>query len=191
MCDIVEDDLLKQIIFSNDHVMILKIHIDSEDELLKNMYKESVDKHNQSLLNNAYPDAGFDLITPTEYNSVKGYVNKINFRVKCSAQIIYNYGNKSYNTGFYLYPRSSLSKTQLRLANSVGIIDSGYRGHLIGAFDCMTYYYNDTSCDYLVMKYDKLVQICAPGLIPIYVILVDEIENDTIRGEDGFGSTGK
>jgi hypothetical protein len=35
---------------------------------------------------------------------------------------------------FYLYPRSSISKTPLMLANHTGIIDSGYRGNLIGAF---------------------------------------------------------
>jgi hypothetical protein len=37
--------------------------------------------------------------------------------------------------GFYLYPRSSISKTRMRLANSLGIIDAGYRGDLIAAVD--------------------------------------------------------
>ena len=32
---------------------------------------------------------------------------------------------------YYLYPRSSISKLNIRLANSVGIIDSGYRGKSI------------------------------------------------------------
>ena len=34
-----------------------------------------------------------------------------------------------------MYPRSSIYKTPLRLANNTGIIDSGYRGNLMGAFD--------------------------------------------------------
>ncbi len=36
-------------------------------------------------------------------------------------------------TGFYLYPRSSISKTRMRLANSVGIINARYRDELIAA----------------------------------------------------------
>ena len=84
--------------------------------------------------------------------------------------------------GFYMYPRSSLSKTTLRLANSVGIIDAGYRGKLIGAFDC-----HKKSC--VVEPYEKLVQICAPSLCPIYARLVDSLGDATERGEDGFGST--
>ena len=39
-------------------------------------------------------------------------------------------------TAYYLYPRSSMgSKTPLRLSNSVGIIDAGYRGNIIGVVD--------------------------------------------------------
>ena len=95
---------------------------------------------------------------------------------------------KQYPTGFYMYPRSSLSKTPLRLANSVGIIDSGYRGDLIGAFDCNTH-----GEQYAVLKNDKLVQICGPGLVPVLVELVDSVEllGITDRGDGGFGSTGR
>ena len=52
--------------------------------------------------------------------------------------------SKTFNTGYYMYPRSSLSKTKLRLANSVGIIDSGYRGNLIGMFDLINMKVNET-----------------------------------------------
>ena len=93
---------------------------------------------------------------------------------------------KRFNTGFYMYPRSSLSKTPLRLANSVGIIDAGYRGHLIGVFDATK--------NVGVCEYDRLVQICAPGLIPIYVEVVDSedmLGEMTRRGDGGFGSTGR
>ena len=37
---------------------------------------------------------------------------------------------------YYLFPRSSIYKTRYRLANSVGIIDCGYRGNLMAAMDC-------------------------------------------------------
>jgi dUTP pyrophosphatase len=95
-----------------------------------------------------------------------------------------------------MYPRSSLSKTKLRLANSVGIIDSGYRGNLIGMFDVVNVensYSDEKNADYFAKSYDRLVQICGPGLIPILVEIVEdeqELGNETERGSGGFGSTG-
>ena len=48
-----------------------------------------------------------------------------------------------YYVSYYLYPRSSVStKTPLRLANSVGIIDSGYRGNIKAVFDINQSYFN-------------------------------------------------
>ena len=118
--------------------------------------------------------------------------------ISCSAQIVETSQNQnqnretsSYNTGYYMYPRSSISKTNLRLANSTGIIDSGYRGHLIGMFDLVNLSEND---EYVVNRYDKLLQICAPGLVPIVVEVVNTIEelgSETERGAGGFGSTGR
>jgi dUTP pyrophosphatase len=97
-----------------------------------------------------------------------------------------------------MYPRSSISKTNLRLANSVGIIDAGYRGNIMGMFDIvnideakMSKYMTE---DYIINKYDRLVQICAPGLVPIIVEVVDKVEElgeKTERGSGGFGSTGR
>jgi dUTP pyrophosphatase len=87
-----------------------------------------------------------------------------------------------------MYSRSSISKSNLRLANNVGIIDAGYRGHLMGMFDVI---YTDQT---VVNKFDRHLQICAPGLIPIYVQLVDSkdiLGIDTARGDGGFGSTGR
>jgi dUTP pyrophosphatase len=74
----------------------------------------------------------------------------------------------------------------LRLANSTGIIDSGYRGNIIGAFD-------NFQNLHVVNQFDRIVQICAPGLIPIFVELVEREEDlgrETARGGGGFGSTG-
>jgi dUTP pyrophosphatase len=125
-------------------------------------------------------------------------VNKIDFKVKCSAKMYSNTNSNSYYTGYFLFPRSSISKTPLRLANSQGIIDSGYRGNLMGMFDIVNK--NDEEkreyeyADYYVKKYDKLVQICAPCLCPIFVEIVDtldELGDVTERGEKGFGSTSK
>ena len=84
---------------------------------------------------------------------------------------------------FYLYPRSSIIKTPLRLGNSVGIIDKGYRGNLMGCFD------NISEEDYLIEKGTRLVQICAPNLETISFELTDSL-SETSRGAGGYGSTG-
>jgi dUTP pyrophosphatase len=168
-----------------DKFMLLKIFV--ADNELKQSYVNIVNTHNNRVLNTYFYDAGFDLVTPTGYSCAEGVVTKINFQVKCAAEMVYDTG-RQYPIGFHVYPRSSLSNTPLRLANSVGIIDSGYRGDLIGAFDC-----NTSGSQYLVLKHDKLVQICAPGLVPIIVELVNTLEQlgETARGEGGFGSTGR
>jgi dUTPase len=72
------------------------------------------------------------------------------------------------------------------LANHVGIIDSGYRGNLIGAFRCLL-----PDKNYIVEQFTRLLQVCHPSLCPIYVVLVEESDLvDTERGAGGFGSTG-
>ena len=166
--------------------MYLKIFVKG-DEQLKQKYKECVEKHNRALIQNQeHIDAGFDIFVPGKLTTTIDNVNKVDFNIVCSAVMVNN--NNKINTGYYMYPRSSLSKTRLRLANSVGIIDSGYRGNLIGMFDLFG---NE---EYEVCKYDRLVQICAPGLVPIYVNIVDTLEElgtPTLRGDGGFGSTGK
>ena len=89
-----------------------------------------------------------------------------------------------------MYSRSSTaSKTPLRLSNSVGIIDAGYRGYLIGMFDNV-----EGKNSYEVTQGQRLVQICAPDITyPIQVEIVDDINKlgITERGVGGIGSTGK
>ena len=70
------------------------------------------------------------------------------------------------------------------LANSVGIIDSGYRGNILAAVD------NIWDQPYDLKKGTRLFQICAPDLTPINVELVDSLD-ETVRGAGGFGSTGQ
>jgi dUTP pyrophosphatase len=89
---------------------------------------------------------------------------------------------------FYMFTRSSMSKTNFRLSNSVGIIDSGYRG-TIGAFFDAYPWQNDT---YMMTKGSRVVQLCSPTLEPFMVSIVDSIDSlgQTDRGAGGFGSTG-
>jgi dUTP pyrophosphatase len=155
------------------------------DEVLKSFYYDAAQRHNTKMWTNPFPDAGFDLFTPETVVAYGLTSQQINFGVKCSAEMVIN--NNTQPSGFYMYPRSSTgSKTPLRLANSVGIIDSGYRGNLMSFFD------NIHTMDYKITKMDKLVQICAPSLLPIIVEIVhkeEELGLPTSRGEGGFGST--
>lgn len=86
------------------------------------------------------------------------------------------------NTSFLLFPRSSISKTPLRLANSIGLIDAGYRGEIIAALD------NTSDEEYHIKKCDRLVQLVSFSGEPLSFELVDELD-ETSRGEGGFGST--
>ena len=93
--------------------------------------------------------------------------------------------------GYLIHPRSSISKTELMLANHTGIIDSGYRGSLIGAFRWLPARDAGDSPSYTVDPYTRLLQICHPSLCPILVEIVDASQLAvTERGAGGFGSTG-
>lgn len=84
-----------------------------------------------------------------------------------------------------VFPRSSIRKYELVLSNSVGVIDSGYRGELQATFK------KENGLDSLAYKVgDRIAQIM---IIPYPPIEFDEVAelSDTERGDGGFGSTGK
>jgi dUTP pyrophosphatase len=69
------------------------------------------------------------------------------------------------------------------LANSVGIIDAGYRGEICAMVrNCS----NDL---YTIKQGDRLFQLCSPDLKPLDIIIVNEL-SESERGIGGFGSTG-
>ena len=90
----------------------------------------------------------------------------------------------SNGSGFFLLPRSSLSKTPLRLANSVGLIDPNYRGNLIAALE------NTSDEDFTLARTSRPVQLALPSLMPFDVVWSTEDLPATERGAGGFGSTG-
>lgn len=106
----------------------------------------------------------------------------------------HDYGFIEYGTGLsieipegyvgLIFPRSSISKTPHTLANSVGVIDSGYRGEIK-----LRMRYQDDKED---MEYgfgDKVGQLV---IIPFPKIELEESQelSETERGNGGFGSTG-
>ena len=84
-----------------------------------------------------------------------------------------------------IFARSSLATNKgVRLANSVGVIDSDYRGELIVAL------HNDSDTDVVIQKGDRIAQLV---IIPYQSIdfVETEILGDTERGSGGFGSSGR
>lgn len=89
---------------------------------------------------------------------------------------------------YWLAPRSSISKSAWRLANSMGLIDATYRGVITAALDPrVAPPPNDEE------NHKRLCQLAAPDLLPwAEIIVVDELLGPTtVRGEGGFGSTGR
>lgn len=84
-----------------------------------------------------------------------------------------------------VYVRSSLGfKKGVTLSNSVGVIDSDYRGEIKVSLA------NLSSNDFVVSPGDRVAQlVITPVCIP-EIEFVDELP-ETDRGEGGFGSTGK
>ena len=157
------------------------LFIHTANNELREKYMISVEEHNRQV-NSSHPNSGFDLFSPEDIETNLNTV-KLDTQVTCSMLD----DNKN-NCGFYLYPRSSISKTNLRFANSVGIIDSGYRGRLLAIFDIIRNDYVSTTIE----KHSRLLQICSGDLQPFIVILVDDkiLLGETARGSGGFGSTG-
>ena len=124
-------------------------------------------------------DAGIDLIATSKYYD--------------------NDGNIVYGTGLsfeipkgyvgLLFPRSSNAKKDLLLSNSVGILDSGYRGEVMLKFkNTITASGQYFECDTYNIK-DRIGQII---ILPYPQIEFEEAEelSETERGIGGYGSTG-
>lgn len=81
-----------------------------------------------------------------------------------------------------IFPRSSIQATGLRLTNSVGVIDSQYRGTIKAYFDII---------DPTLKYYEKGERFAQLIIIPYPNIEFEEVEelSETERGEGGFGST--
>ena len=190
---------------------VLKVAIDEKTpkdqfEHLVTLYRQHIEKHNQSINQSEYPNAGFDLFVPNTATFVGDNIATVFLDLGIKCELIYckksvdkyiesacnaaaaidnDEIGLSYSSGFFLYPRSSISKTPLMLANHTGIIDSGYRGNMIAAVRSLS------KTEYTIEKDTRLFQIVSPNMCPIYAVLVPESELTTSeRGQGGFGSTG-
>ena len=116
-------------------------------------------------------DAGMDLVITSIINENK-------------EDITYGFGLSMEIPEGYLgliFPRSSIRKYDLLLTNSVGVIDSGYRGELQATFKKLgthLYEIGDRGAQIVILPYPQ-----------VEFVEADELSN-TERGKGGFGSTG-
>ena len=120
-------------------------------------------------------DAGLDLYVLEEITILAGETKLLKLGVCCEP---------SDGKAYYLFPRSSISKTPLRMSNSIGLIDGGYRGEIMASCD------NIKDFDFTIEKGQRLFQLVAIDSSPISYEVVEDLSN-TSRGDGGFGSTGK
>ena len=120
-------------------------------------------------------DAGLDLYVLEDIVFDPGETKLIKLGISCEPK-----DGKAY----YLFPRSSISKTPLRMSNSIGLIDGGYRGEIMASCD------NIKNFEFTAKKGDRLFQLVASDSSSISYILVDDLSSTT-RGSGGFGRTGK
>lgn len=196
---------------NKNHINILNILIEPENAFLKDMYESSPFKNPEN--DDSGLDLYLPEEVTLKANSF-GNVVKMGIRcelVRQECKLISRSGDhihtpfsvsdpqaphtaahqsivkyKRSKSGYTVHPRSSLGKTPIRLSNSTGIIDCGYRGEIMVMLD------NISSSDYTLHKGDRIVQICMANLKHFSFRCVSNFENpDTIRGEGGLGSTGK
>lgn len=188
---VIETEIMSFAFASKQNMAILKIVLDERmPEAIKIQYTNHINKHNSQVLNDPYPNSGFDLLVPNDVEFTGGSPANpfetvfINHMIKCEMFYKCNEHVKFKPSPFDMVPRSSISKTPLMMANHIGIIDSGYRGDLLAAVRCFSY-------PYKIQQNTRLFQICHPSRCPIYVKIVNLLDlTSTARGEGGFGSTG-
>jgi len=97
-----------------------------------------------------------------------------------------------------IFPRSSISEKSVVLANSIGVIDAGYRGEILIRFKpdvpaVLSALDDDISENYVLSMYDPGDKIAQLVILPFPKIEFEEVEDlsTTERGTGGHGSTGK
>jgi dUTP pyrophosphatase len=123
-------------------------------------------------------DAGLDL-TATSHHYTEEYIE---YSTSIAVEI---------PEGFVglLFPRSSVTNKSMMLKNSVGVIDSNYRGEIKLRFATVNTHPHHSHNNYYQVS-DRVGQLI---IVPIPNIELEEVEEltETNRGADGYGSTGK
>ena len=178
-------------------------------QVLKNDTYQSVDNLPKKGTDRA---AGFDVVVTSDpeiigeiydngaYKRIDYIQYKTNLKVAVQKERVFSsFGHTDLDYDILAFPRSSVSKYNLTLANSIGLIDADYRGEVLLRFK-----YNWQPEDYrirtdnllegrvnfdkLYNKGDKVCQLKVTKVENVKFELVDELDS-TNRGDGGFGST--
>ncbi len=178
-------------------------------QVLKNENYQSVD----NLPNKGTDRAtGFDVIVISEpeiigetysngtYKRVDYIQYKTNLKLAVQKERVFsNFGHTDLDYDILAFPRSSVSKYNLVLANCIGLIDADYRGEVLLRFKYIWQpedysigkdkkIQGTVNFSKLYNKGDKVCQLKITKVENVEFVLVDELDSTT-RGEGGFGST--
>jgi dUTPase len=178
-------------------------------QVLKNDTYQSVDNLPKKGTDRA---TGFDVVVTGEpeivgeqydngtYKRVDYIQYKTNLKLAVQKERIFsNFGHTDLDYDILAFPRSSVSKYNLVLANCIGLIDADYRGEVLLRFkyiwqpedykirtdNLLEGYVNSTK---LYNKGDKVCQLKVTKVENVEFVLVYELDSTT-RGDGGFGST--
>ena len=136
-------------------------------------------------------DSGLDLFCVTEQTIKAGETKLVDLDIKTQLRsfewCVWKWFERKSVWRYHSYlllPRSSIYKTPLRMANSIGLIDAGYLGHIKAPL------HNISDTDYTICRGDRLVQLVRGDLGQIKMELVDELRMSERAGL-GFGSSGR
>ena len=178
-------------------------------QVLKNETYQSVDNLPTKGTDRA---TGFDVVVTSEpeiigeiydngaYKRVDYIQYKTNLKLAVQKERVFsNFGYTDLDYDILAFPRSSISKYNLVLANCIGLIDADYRGEVLLRFK-----YQWQPEDYkirtdnllegrvnftkLYNKGDKVCQLKVTKIENVEFVLVHELDSTT-RGDGGFGST--
>jgi len=158
----------------------MRLYIAPLTQAFRTMYEQAAVAYNNTPLDQR--NSGFDLYCDGEdidtiYSTYSDLVGQ-----GCRILAVDSDGPRAY----WLAPRSSISKTQWRMANSMGLMDATYRGTVKAALT------SQSTMTPIVIHGQRLVQVARPDLLPwASVTVVDELPGPaTLRDQGGFGSTG-
>ena len=128
-------------------------------------------------------DAGMDL---TAINISKDNVGNITYHTGLAIEIPEGYVG-------LLFPRSSICKKQQFLTNSVGVLDSGFRGEILAKFKPVMGSYETILELFKSNEYEVGERVVQLLILPYPEIEFEEVEvlSSSERRYGGFGSTGK
>jgi len=153
----------------------MSLRIYTANPMLKGMLESQIIRHRDT-------DSGFDI---PMLGKVVALDNGV---VTFDTEIVVSAGDNNGPLPILLLPRSSLADTPFRLANSIGLIDMGYRGNVKAKVDVMA-----SPSNYTVSNGARYFQLCRNNFMPWSSVKLVELDQLLVapdnRGSGGFGST--